>query len=113
MSNFSFLLFVFLTTVNYLNVNFPNFNWNMESEHLKFDFCIKSISLIFLEIARVQKPAFSQYFCDFVFDPESIRNWIAVIFGQRKFLILIRFGLFQFYWEFKVFDFPFAFAICA
>jgi len=45
----------------------------VESDHLKFDFCIKSISLIFLKIAKVQKPAFSQYFCDFEFDPESIR----------------------------------------
>ena len=120
----------------------------MESDHLNLIFCIKSISLIFLEIARAQKPAFSQYFCDFEFDPESIRirssdfwakeisdfdrflaisllirnsrslifpillqfgldpelirNWIAVNFWQRKLLILIRFGLFQVYWVFKV-----------
>ena len=38
----------------------------------------------------------------FALDPDLIRNWIAVKFWQRKFLILIRFGLFQVYWEFKV-----------
>ena len=85
----------------------------MESDHLKFDFCIKSISLIFLENCKSTKPSFSQYFCDFELDPESIRIPDQVIFGQRKFLILTRFLSISVYWEFKVFDFPYTFAICA
>ena len=35
------------------------------------------------------------------------------IIFERKFLILTRFWLFQFYWEFQVFDFAYTFAICA
>ena len=70
-------------------VKIRNFLWKI----IDFDM-FRVISVLW----RIHGLWFSLYFCNL----SLIRNWSGMIFGQRKFLILIRFGLFQVYWDFKV-----------